>query len=90
MVWKIKFTISAEKEFGKLDRIIQKRIVTYLKSKVSVDPRQWGSPLKGSSQLVKLWRYRVGDHRMICQIKDESITVLVVKVAKRDSVYKSL
>lgn len=88
MVWKIEFVSSAEKEFGKLEKLIQKRVVEYLKTKVALDPRQFGTALKGSSQLVKLWRYRVGNYRMICQIKDNIVTVLVVKIDKRDSVYK--
>ena len=88
MTWKIEFVSSAEKEFGKLEKVIQKRIVEYLKTKVALDPRQFGTALKGSSQLVKLWRYRVGDYRIICQIKDNIVSVLVVKIGKRDFVYK--
>jgi mRNA interferase RelE/StbE len=50
------------------------------------DPRGVGKALTG--QLGEYWRYRVGDYRVICDIKDSEITVLVLRVAHRRQVYK--
>ena len=87
MVWIIKFDPRAKKELKKLDRSVQQRILTYLKNKVAVEenPRRFGANLKGDKS--GLWRYRIGNYRVICQLIDENMTVLVVKVGHRKAVY---
>lgn len=87
MTWKVDFVSSAEKEFGKLPRDIQKSINNYLVTKVSREPRMNGKPLRTVAG-YKLWRYRVGSYRIVCEIDDENITVLVMRIGKRDDVYK--
>ncbi|MEY4463519.1 MAG: hypothetical protein RLZZ81_490 [Pseudomonadota bacterium] len=89
MVWKIEFTKSADKEFSKLTKDIKKDIYQYLIKNVSISPRNHGLQLKNVG-IIKLWRYRVRDYRLICQIKDQEVTVLVIKIGKRDAVYKNL
>jgi mRNA interferase RelE/StbE len=71
----------------KLDRQTQKDIVSYLEKRITSkkDPRRFGKPLK--AELAGLWRYRVRDYRLICQIKDEVMLVLVVSVGHRKNVY---
>lgn len=87
MVWAIEFDPRALKELKKLDRVAQKRIIQYLKTQVAVqsNPRLLGRGLKGNKQ--GLWRYRVGNYRIICEILDIKMLVLVVKVGSRQSVY---
>ncbi|MEB3311592.1 MAG: type II toxin-antitoxin system RelE/ParE family toxin [Snowella sp.] len=87
MVWQIEFDPRALKELKKLDKIAQKRIVQYLKNQVAVqtNPRIFGRALKGNKQ--GLWRYRVGDYRVICNIRDSQMVILVIKVGPRQSVY---
>jgi len=89
MTWKIEFTSSAEKEFGKLSRDVQKRIRDFLRSKIITNPRAYGIAMQGGS-VIKLWRYKIGDYRLICQIKDRELVILLVKIGNRDSVYKNL
>lgn len=50
------------------------------------DPRTIGDSLKGT--LGGLWKYRVGDYRIICDIRDESVTVLVMRIGHRRKVYR--
>ena len=50
------------------------------------NPRQWGKPLHGEKQ--GLWRYRVGHYRLICDIQDERVIVLVLEVGHRKDVYR--
>lgn len=88
MVWKIEFTSSAEKEFGKLSKDVQKRIRSFLRGKVATDPRVCGIAMQGSS-VIKLWRYRIGDYRLICQIKDRELTILLIRIGNRHAVYKN-
>jgi len=86
--WKIEISRTAEKQIQKLDRKAQKTIVRFLRERVepSDDPRQWGKPLRGEKR--GLWRYRVGDYRLICDIQDENITILVLAVGHRKDVYR--
>ena len=88
MAWAVEFTPAAERELGKLDRQAAVRIVQYLQDTVSTcnDPRQRGKGL--SAGLTGLWRYRVGDYRVICQIEDDRLTVLVVQIGHRSEVYR--
>ena len=89
MGWQIEFDPRALKELKKLDGVAQKRIIQYLKTQVVVqsNPRLLGRSLKGNKQ--GLWRYRVGNYRIIiiCEILDTQMLVLVVKVGSRQSVY---
>ena len=88
MVWTIEIARTAEKQIKKLDPPAQQSVVRYLRERLqSTDnPRQWGKPLHGDKR--GLWRYRVGDYRLICDIQDEKITVLVLEAARRKDVYR--
>ncbi|HJY23852.1 MAG TPA: type II toxin-antitoxin system RelE/ParE family toxin [Hanamia sp.] len=87
MAWTIEFDKKAQKEFAKLDKQEQKQIDKFLlKLTKSNNPRQFGDALTGSMKLF--WRYRVGDYRLICDIKDEVFIVMVLRVDHRKQVYK--
>lgn len=87
LIWKIDFDSDVEKDFKKLDHTAQKRIIKFLKEKIAINenPRIHGKPLTG--KLSGLWRYRVGDYRIISRIEDHIFTVLVIKVGHRKAVY---
>jgi mRNA interferase RelE/StbE len=72
----------------KLDRSAQRSIQQFLREKLrsTGDPRQWGKALQGEKR--GLWRYRIGDYRLICDIQDERITVLVLELGHRKDVYR--
>ncbi len=88
MNWTYRFDERALKEIKKLGRQAQREIISYLDERVagSVDPRRFGKELK--ADLAGLWRYRVGDYRIICQIRDKELIVLIVAVGHRRNVYK--
>ena len=88
MSWSIEFEPSALKELKKLDRSIAARIVLTLEEKIAPlrDPRSVGAMLLG--QHAGLWRWRVGDYRVIGRINDERITIVVIRVAHRREVYR--
>lgn len=86
MVWKIEVDKDAEKTLKKLDKTIAKRIYDKLKEIGSLeDPRTMGKALTGN--LSGLWRYRVGDYRIVCYIQDDILVVLVVDIDHRSNVY---
>ncbi len=89
MAWKIEIDAKAEKELGKLDKAVAKRITKFLRERVAVldDPRSIGEALVGP-RLGDRWKYRVGDYRIIADIQDDVLVVYVVKVGNRREVYR--
>lgn len=89
MVWRIEISKSAESQLGKLDKPVAKRIRSFLRERVAVldDPRSIGAALKGS-ELGEFWKYRIGDWRIICQIRDKEILIVVVRLGNRRQVYR--
>lgn len=86
--WRIEITRTATKRITRLDHQAQKAILKFLRERLSTaeNPRQWGSALQGDKR--GLWRYRVGDYRLICDIQDEKVVVLVLEVGHRKDVYR--
>lgn len=88
MAWQVRISETAQKDIRKLDRKVQSDIVRFLRERIenAADPRQTGKALKGD--LGELWRYRLGDYRIICDIQDLVVTVLVLRVRHRKEVYR--
>ncbi len=88
MAWAIEFDASAAKELKRLDRPIQQRIIRFLRERIASneDPRSQGNALRGHQG--ELWRYRVGDYRLLCRIEDDVLVVLVVTLGHRREVYR--
>ena len=89
MTWAIKYLSSVKKDTDKLDPQVKRRIRDFLETRVAglVDPRSIGESLKGT--LNEFWKYRVGDYRIICEIKDMELTILAVKIGNRREIYKN-
>ena len=86
MGYKDKYAEQAWKAITKLDKPIQKRILTFVdKIEASDNPRFSGKALQGND---REWRYRVGDYRLICEIRDNELIVWMVGVGHRKEVYK--
>ena len=84
----IEFTESALKQLRHLDKAQARRIVSFLNNRIVPcdDPRLLGKALVGN--FSGLWRYRIGDFRVVAQIRDEKVVVVVVRVAHRKEVYE--
>lgn len=89
MAWRVEIDRAAARDLGKLDRQAARRILAFLHGRVATldDPRSIGEVLKGS-RLGEFWKYRVGDNRIITRIEDNALRVLVVRVGRRDRVYR--
>lgn len=88
MAWRIEIDRDVQREMRKLDRQVAKRITAKLREISQLDdPRSTGKGLTGN--LAGLWRYRVGDYRIVCDIEDGVLVILVVDVAHRSRVYKT-
>ena len=88
MVWIIKHTESSSKQLKKLDKQTALRVFDFMDERVAglADPRSLGKSLKGP-KLGEYWRYRVGVIRVICNIVDGQMTVLVIEIGNRHEVY---
>ena len=87
MAWTIEYTPTAQRQLASMDRQVAKAISDYMDSRVAPleNPRLLGAALTGP--LRKLWRYRVRDCRIICEIRDRVVTISVVKIGHRGEVY---
>lgn len=88
MIYKVEFTKKAKKDIDKLDNYTRIIILKWIKKNLyNIDnPRFDGKALKGNKS--NYWRYRVGDYRIITEIHDEIITILIVEIGHRKDIYK--
>jgi mRNA interferase RelE/StbE len=87
LAWTVEVSDFAERQLRKLDRTTQRRLLDWLEDRIDgcKNPRHFGEALKGD--LAGLWRYRVGDYRIICEIQDGRLLVLALAVGHRREVY---
>ena len=88
MAWSIDYTDTAKRQLRKLDKQSAHRIIDYMDERITSreNPRSTGKALTGP--LGDLWRYRVGGFRVICDIQDDTLRVLVVRLGNRRNVYQ--
>lgn len=88
MSWVIEYTRTAETQLRKIDKQVAKRILDYMDGNIAIldNPRTRGKALSGV--LGELWSYRIGDYRILCEIQDSIMRVLVVAVGHRKDIYK--
>lgn len=86
--WQIVLDEVAKKELRKLSHQAQSLIRSFLYNRILVlnHPKLCGKAL--GSNKKGLWRYRVNKFRIICQIEEEKLIIVVIKIAKRDVVYE--
>lgn len=84
--WTLIFSPKADREIGKLDKSVKKKILTFFDKVVDKpNPRIHGKPLR--NKLNPFWSYRIGDYRVICRLDDEELVILAVKAGHRRDVY---
>ena len=88
MTWIVEWDDAAVKELRKLDKQIQREILQYFRERIATkdDPRRLGKTL--THDKAGLWRYRLRDYHMICNIEDDRLIVLILRVGHRNKVYK--
>ena len=88
MAWKINFTKNAVKQLSKLDRETARLIVRFMEEKIagSSDARRYGHALVGDQK--GRWRYRIGDYRVVCELRDNELLVVVITLGHRKEIYR--
>ncbi|WP_300720720.1 type II toxin-antitoxin system RelE/ParE family toxin [uncultured Brachyspira sp.] len=90
MNYSIEVSERFEKEFKKLDKYTQKMIKAWIEKNLSntENPRVFGKGL--SADKAGLWRYRIGDYRLICEIIDKKLVILALTIGHRKEIYKNI
>ena len=78
---------AADRDLRKLSNSVQRRIVSAIEA-LADDPRPPGVK-KLAGQADNLWRIRVSDYRIVYQIQDERIVVLILRVGQRGDIYRT-
>ena len=88
MAWTIELLNTARRDLRRIDATISTQILDFLYERVaSLDhPRELGEPLSGN--LRGHWRYRVGNYRIVCNIEDAKLIVLVIKIGHLSDIYR--
>ena len=88
MRYKLLFSKRALKELKKMDKAVSALIFAWLGKNVdgASDPRAFGKALKGDKK--DMWRYRIGDYRVLANIEDENLTIIAIEIGHRRDIYK--
>ena len=88
MTWRVELSGEIRRQIRHLDRGIRTRIERFMVERLASceDPRRLGHALQGN--LAGLWRYRIGDCRLICRIEDDRLVILALAVGHRREVYR--
>ncbi len=88
MAWTIEYIDTGRRQLHKLDKTSARRIVDYPDQRIAPleDVRSLGKALRGP--LGEFWRYRVGEYRVICEVLDQQVRILVVRVGGRKDIYR--
>lgn len=86
MKYQVEYTGSAVRQLKKMDRKIAALIVAFIEERlVDCDnPRLYGKALKDA--FIEIWRYRVGDYRILARIEDDQVNIVVVETGHRRDV----
>jgi len=87
LAWSVEFLESAKRQLRKIDKAWQEKILDYLEDEIAAldDPRTRGKALVGDKR--GLWRYRVGDYRIICDIQDGNLVIAAISIGHRKGIY---
>lgn len=88
-VWRIEFATSAARQLRRLDPVVARRLLAFLRERIAplADPRAQGAALRGD-ELGQFWKYRVGHYRVVAEIHDRDIRILIVRIGHRSPVYR--
>lgn len=88
MKYRLLFSKRALKELKKMDKAVSALIFAWLKKNIdgAADPRAFGKALKGDKK--DMWRYRIGDYRVLANIEDENLTIIAIEIGHRRDICK--
>lgn len=86
--YQVEFSESALSDLKKLDKSVQTLILKWIKKNLvnSTNPKAHGKALIGNKK--GFWRYRVGNYRLLCNLKNDVLIILVLEIGHRSEIYK--
>ncbi len=86
-MWRLEFSKRADKQLSKMDPGVRRVIVAWLLKNIDgcTDPRAHGKSLTANRS--GKWRYRVGNYRVLCEIRDKELVVLAIEIGHRRDIY---
>ena len=87
LMYSLKFKKSVQKDLKKIGQEASKKILTEVRNKLLQDPKI-GIPLKGHEGII--WKYRIGDYRVLYTFDEKEIYVLVIRIGHRKVVYRNI
>jgi len=85
-MWKLEFSKLAERDVLSFDKTVQEALAKYFQKVIeSGNPRSFGKALTGNKK--GLWRYRIGDYRAICEIMNNELKIIAVRIGHRNKIY---
>ena len=87
MKYRVELTKQVKKDLKKLDKYTASILISWMKKNLDgcIDPHRYGKSLTGNHK--GKWRYRIGNYRLICNIQDDKILILVLSIGHRREVY---
>lgn len=88
MIYELKYEAKAVRQIKKLDPATRKLIRSWIEKNLlnTTDPRQHGKALTGT--LGQYWRYRVGDYRILAEINDTEVVIIIIEIGHRREIYR--
>ncbi len=86
-MWRLEFSKRADKQLSKMDPGVRRVIVAWLIKNIDgcLDPRAHGKSLTANKS--GSWRYRIGDYRILCEMRDDELVVLAIEIGHRRDIY---
>lgn len=86
--FKVVYSRDAQKKLQKMDKQTVKRIIEWIEYRLvnCENPRLWGEALMGN--FSTFWKYRIGNYRLICEIKDTELIIQVIEIGNRKEIYR--
>ena len=88
MIYELKYEAKAVRQIKKLDPATRKLIRSWIEKNLlnTSDPKQHGKALSGT--LSQYWRYRVGDYRILAEINDTEVVIIIIEIGHRREIYR--
>lgn len=88
MTYKLRTDKKFDRVFKKLDRSVQMMLKDWIQKNLMdcEDPRRSGKALTGN--LKNIWRYRIGNYRLLCKIDDGKLIIFALNIGHRKEIYK--
>ena len=88
LAWTVKFSTRAVKSLKRIDRPNQELILKFMTEKVAKQPDPISLAKKLSGNLGDFYRFRLGDYRIVCEVQNQELIILILQIGHRQNIYQ--